>query len=127
VKEKAELEDQQTKLSKENTLIKQTLDEAESTLKQLKDELEAQKSKAKELAAKALAKSKLKEKKPQKKPLKFKSEEPTPAECVNCARAKTGEPVNKNLVSDNQLLTNELILVQRDLQKLKGEHKTTTE
>lgn len=35
-----------------------------------------------------------------------------------------GEPVNKNLVSDNQLLTNELILAQRDLQKLKQDHKT---
>jgi chromosome segregation ATPase len=35
--------------------------------------------------------------------------------------------VNKNLVSDNQLLTNELILAQRDLQKYKSEHKTVTD
>ena len=46
-------------------------------------------------------------------------------ECASCSgKAKMGEPVNKNLVSDNQLLTNELILAQRDLQKLKQDHKT---
>ncbi len=38
-------------------------------------------------------------------------------------KAKTGEPVNKNLMSDNQLLTNELILANRELQKFKADNK----
>lgn len=86
-------------MAKSNETLKSTMSECEFTVKQLKDELEAQKAKAKASAAK---------KKPavttvKKQTLKFTST-PAPietAECPNCAKAKTGEPVNKSLVSDN--------------------------
>ena len=126
-KEKLQLEDAKTQLIKENETMKKTITECENTLKQLKDDLDAQKVKLK-LAKASSSKKKLATKKPQA--LKFKADisiseiQSEASTCMSCdKRAKTGEPVNKNLMSDNQLLTNELILANRELQNFKSDNK----
>ncbi|CDW87453.1 UNKNOWN [Stylonychia lemnae] len=46
----------------------------------------------------------------------------------NDTKSKYGaEPINKQLVTDNQLLTNELVMMGREISKLKAELRTTQE